>query len=1087
MNYNYIQQISKYESKLFIRDTSFRIIFLIGFCLIFFLHLNTHSKLNHPEWVAISLPSSIPYANAWLTNYLQFFIILLYMSRFCKAMNRRDTQEAISIRPFSNSDYLFGKLSGCFKVVMTCNLIWIGIALLVHLFISDSPFAFFPYLFYFLTLTLPAFFFLTGLTVSLQALTKFIGLSLLLVIGLLYVSIRYTTDLFSGLASPLAESLPNTFSEISGFYGLNTYLLHRFSYFCWGIGLLLIGIFSVRRLPNASRHRMPVMLAAGVLLFCGVLSASMYLHHFSSAQQLRQQYRETFMKYEQAPKAEITRHQIYFRQVNDTYKASSTLQLSNPTGQTIPEIILYLNPGLQVNSVMRDNHSIPFKRDHQIIILQDSLSRDNSCEINIQYEGGLCAEICYPEFTNLKEEQKKRNYSFLNPGHAHFYLQPDYTLLTPECLWYPTAYPPVIVNAPYTTFQAYTNFELTVCGETNREVISQGFPQHHENSIRFTSSYKQPGLSLCMGPYICKSIVQDSILYELWLLKGHEYLIESFKNPKEIIESWQMYASDYPFNKLALIETPIHFCAYSRFWKNQSEYIQPELIFRPEWDAWSRISPILKEPGPQKAGIYVMPPEASYITAQIMGNSSFSRTLYSDNLFLKKLWKRNTSVTTQNEYNFENLKEKYQFFIYSTEFNGIDRIIKSMQNFWENVHKEMAGKYTFIEGTEYMQKHSLQESFRNRSDNNLEYRILQKKSNYFLRNILCYVPFQTLYHFNQTFIQEHAFENVDYKKYCEEFQKATGTDLYDITYHLFTSKRLPSFIVQDAEIYPVSSDNEGIRYIQSVKVWNKGPEEGVITLSGYHQQENSHYFIPAGSAREICTVFTTSPDESISLEVNTNLSENIPATFLFENLQPKNQLTSKEPGIYNLDTSYFLPDKNEYIVDDGDAGFRIISPKSYLKKRIRQETSLDIQGYSTPKHWTRYYATEAYGQPIRSYYSRMAGEENTKIIWETTLREAGEYEVFIYNDDFAIKYGTNYRSWRGEKDLDAADPIQTYNFSHAEGEETIQLETKEAGSGWVSLGRYYFKSGPVSISLTDRGADSHQVILADAVKWVKRK
>ena len=66
-------------------------------------------------------------------------------------------------------------------------------------------------------------------------------------------------------------------------------------------------------------------------------------------------------------------------------------------------------------------------------------------------------------------------------------------------------------------------------------------------------------------------------------------------------------------------------------------------------------------------------------------------------------------------------------------------------------------------------------------------------------------------------------------------------------------------------------------------------------------------------------------------------------------------------------------------------------------------------------------------------------------------------------------------------------PLQTYVFTHKEGQEEVVLEVDRSGNGWVSLGKYDFPRGVAKMTLLEKGAYPEQEIYADAVKWVRVK
>lgn len=172
MNIRNIRLIARYEMKKLSRDWSFKMVTVLTVLIVPFLHIMTQGKLAKPEWIAISLPSAIPYANACLVNTLLALVILFFGGNFLREDAREGGHSALSARPFSNPEALWGKTLA-FLFFMLCLSLFLGaIAMFVHFFWSDSPFAFSPYVFYFFTLTCPALVFFTGLTTWVKGITR---------------------------------------------------------------------------------------------------------------------------------------------------------------------------------------------------------------------------------------------------------------------------------------------------------------------------------------------------------------------------------------------------------------------------------------------------------------------------------------------------------------------------------------------------------------------------------------------------------------------------------------------------------------------------------------------------------------------------------------------------------------------------------------------------------------------------------------------------------------------------------------------------------------------------------------------------
>ena len=54
-----------------------------------------------------------------------------------------------------------------------------------------------------------------------------------------------------------------------------------------------------------------------------------------------------------------------------------------------------------------------------------------------------------------------------------------------------------------------------------------------------------------------------------------------------------------------------------------------------------------------------------------------------------------------------------------------------------------------------------------------------------------------------------------------------------------------------------------------------------------------------------------------------------------------------------------------------------------------------------------------------------------------------------------------------------------------EVEEEINIDVSSADSGWNILGSYYLSEGAAKVELSNKSNEG--VVIADAVKWVKRK
>ena len=162
MNYSYIVQVARQEIRLQSRNLSF--IFL---ALLIILSLTSFHVLCHSQWrvleAMISLPSCMPYSGAFLYNWLQAFAVVLLAGGFIYRDKVCHSNAALQVRPVGNREYVLGKSLGMIGVFFLLNLFVVVITMMINLFASDSPFSFWIYLFYLLTLTFPSLFFMVCL------------------------------------------------------------------------------------------------------------------------------------------------------------------------------------------------------------------------------------------------------------------------------------------------------------------------------------------------------------------------------------------------------------------------------------------------------------------------------------------------------------------------------------------------------------------------------------------------------------------------------------------------------------------------------------------------------------------------------------------------------------------------------------------------------------------------------------------------------------------------------------------------------------------------------------------------------------
>jgi len=1107
--------ITRNEAKLLRRDWSFRYLtaILIGGAVVLQTWIQTDTWQPAP-WASVALPSSIPYANAYLIYFVQLFFALFLAGRFLFEKRSSSTMDSIRVRPYSNSEQWWGQALAFGGTMLLVDTVLIGMALLIHLFISEASFSWWPYLFYFFTLTLPTLVFFTGVSLLVKSVLRHQASSIVVLGVLFYLDIVYAPRFLHGTLDVLSSTLPNALSEWTGFSGLGDYLWQRGAFLFAGIGMLCLGVrFLHRPDDHPSFARNPLIWGGACLLTAGIFGSN-YYHSLEHQQAERATARALFVKYENHLKAEVTDHHICFQQTGKTFTAESRLTLTNPYDEVLKPVVLYLNPGLEVKQITSgNNHPLRFHREGQILLLDETLSAGDSLKVQLDYAGGLTPSVCYSEYATLPDT---RHYSFFRYGQELFFLEDHFTLLTPEVLWYPTSQPTVHVQSPHTTPKTFTRFTLEVIEKEEKTVISQGTPAQVGDTLRFTNRYPLTGLSLCIGrDYVHYADTLNGVNAELYIFKGHEWYCNEVKDvnrlKKDIAQRIQGYS--YPFDKLALVEVPIHFAWYARSWTKQVEALQPELLFRPEREAMGVFSPaydsVQYKYGPSYSIVngekvfHLDPnPERTWVTNYISRFLGFSQRIYKSNLFAEKLG-ANIHTIDRNNTNLLTLKALPQPQFYSHHFNRIDFVINQLPRIIANMYQRAETVGLPPDGTrpdkvDYFQHHSLREFLQTSSDKE---RFVQGKVKELAKRLHALSVFEELEDFIHKYKKEHYYEHIRFETFCEEWHKEHEVDLLPIFREWYDEQGIPCYSIRDLQHYLVRDEEDRKHVLTTFKIWNRSDHDGYILIQLGRMYRGIHT-IPANSKKVIRTLSPLG-DRMFSkvYYIHTGLSSNFPEIYEYHVSEVLPEGKWLPIGIFDADEQDFAPNPKEFLVENNGKGFSITqSNKTTLKELVQEERKKRMtknQG-DHPRTWTEFLHEEAHGDTTRTYHVKLWEKGGKDIEWKVDLPTDGEYELFVYtnykfyeniwNPMFSLSRSSE--EWARIREYSARakkNPFtQFYVFTHEGGQEEVAIEMDRSGNGWVSLGKFRFPKGTAKLTLLDKGTYTGQYLYADAVKWVQK-
>lgn len=139
--------------------------------------------------------------------------------------------------------------------------------------------------------------------------------------------------------------------------------------------------------------------------------------------------------------------------------------------QELSEIILYLNPACGIR-VKEGETDVAFERENQVIRVARKLLPGEDVELTVVYSGGIDERVCYldVDFDKLFQLQPIPGHSS-TAGKRFAFVGDDFTVLTPECLWYPVAQPSVNPASPYDVLPDFTSYSLQVSSTDGRTVL----------------------------------------------------------------------------------------------------------------------------------------------------------------------------------------------------------------------------------------------------------------------------------------------------------------------------------------------------------------------------------------------------------------------------------------------------------------------------------------------------------------------------------------------------------------------------------------------------------------------------------------
>ncbi|HUT63576.1 MAG TPA: hypothetical protein VMZ04_06435 [Anaerolineae bacterium] len=1097
-----IKTIALYEIKNLLRSWFFRIFSLLALTILALLNVGFFT-LPQSQWMFRALPASIPYFNLLLLNVVQAVIGVFLASDFMKYDNKLDTTDTVYIHSMTNADYVLGKTLGIMMVFGGLNMLVLITALVFNVFFTDVPFLPEVYGFYSLLISLPTLIFIFGLSFLIMSIVQSQAMTFIILLGYIASTVFFLGNKFHYLFDYMAFNVPLMYSDFVGFGHITNILIHRGLYFFFGIGFICVTILKMKRLPQ-SRFINKIALAISVCsIALAVFLGGVYIEKISAGKDLRSRMSVLNKQIVNEPKISIKTCNLDLTHNGEDISVQAQVTFTNDTAVSITHYRFSLNPGLKIQQVTHHGEGIGFSRDLHILTIEppEALAPGTRDSLTISYRGTIDEDACYPDIDETTREENFRIMLF-NIGKHYSFITPEYVLLSPENLWYPVAGIPYFESFPSLPRKDFVSFTLHVVTDKQLTAVSQGAVVSGDNGeFMFTPEVPLPRLSLAIGRYKKYSVTVDNIDYNLFYLDGHDYFSKYFtelgSTLPELIHTMKddfenRIGMSYPYHRLSLIETPIQFYSYPRFWTLSQETVQPEQILLPEKGmvlsaADFRMTNQFMQRQTQRGNQALTPEEIQsnlfrrFVTSTFTNASSqrdfiFQRVMRSPQqggqLSLQRLalsvaiptYTGNFSVfPLYFSYIYHFSSEKWPVFASSMEFflnermgsqpSALSRLVTGLSN------EERANLA--------LMKNNLNDILANPKLHAEAYNVLKIKTSYLFALIQSAVGAEAFRDFLDDILESHRFNDVEIEDFAATINERFSFDLEPYLDSWLYDDKLPAFFVGDATCYEVL-DQEKTRYQVTFTVSNPEPVDGIISvdfrlrpgmvrmaLGGGGQRGRMQFSMPGGGTgseylrfirlsggetKEVRIVLDELPS---AMTVNTYISQNIPSTLErgFGRIE-RNERAIPFDGELVLDKPIHFLEPGEIVVDNEDSGFKTYShtTDSFLKRLVHrnQQNEDEYSGFqfrNIPRRWKAVAGDGFYGTYRLSADYIRAGKGENKVAWEADVPQSGEYDVYYYITFSRMmqmqgRGGMQGRGQRGQgSQRGGAQPVEDFHFT----------------------------------------------------------
>ena len=1122
MNFITLKTIALFEAKTLVRGWLFKIFAVLSVLVVSIINVAYFTNSGGAS-AGYVIAGSVPYINILILNFIQAIIAIFLSSDFIGRDKKLDTTEAFYARSISNFSYVVGKTLGICMVFLFLNLFILLIGLAFNISNPDVIIVPVTYLIYPLLISLPTVILVLGLSFFLMTLIKNQAVTFILMLGILGAGLFYLGNKWFNVLDFIGMNTPMTYSVFIGLPDVANLLLVRGSYILFGVGFIFFTILMLPRLPQEKHFKKRAVTGMALAFIPAVIMISTYLIRNNNDEKMRADILKLEETLPTASSLKITDNHISLIHSGKSVSVSSKLTAIVENNN----LSLILNSGFDVKSVKINGKETSFERNlHTILLKADNILPDELIEIEVIYSGSPNDKSTFPEIPEETRIQRVHR-EVLCMGKQLSFISHKYILFTAEADWYPVA-----ASSNYRSYRQFTNFTLDVEISSNLTAFSQGkMETDGKGKFNFTSQNPLKALSLTAGNYTTRSLIVDSVEITLAMYPKHLKIIENYFN--EIVDTIPALISDmkgdferkldlsYPFERFSLIEVPINFFTYPRNWTLATDDNMPEILLIAERGGGSRnYDTKMQEQWIQwgnrrNDGKELLRREILFqVFKNIIGEMIFSTTetgrMQNSNLRDLFFWNKHSVFPqyTTNAYSIEQedfpaiqfIIENYLFSRLQTTGAGGAQV----PMIFEDVNSQIILK---------LKDNTLPSLLDKLKNDSRLANLVSRKGKELFEIIKLNIEPQDIDQILNDIINGNRFKSMSVNYFTQSLDLITNKNISQLIDNWLNNDTYPAFLFGETRVSNIKEDNRE-RFFVRIPVVNNGTGSGILTV-GIREGERQRvmmrgqargpgggnmtfrqeggmpapltmektYEIPAGQSMEIGIMLDSEPREII---INTYIAQNLPTTrrIMINNINEE-KITGFE-GIRPFSGVVSTSQPNEYVVDNEDEGFSVTYRKEtktlkdwWMARNI--ETTGDKYSniiFWQPSHkWQFILGDFYYGNYIKSavYIRKGTGENNAE--WKTELNESGHYSVYVYLPQMPQR-----RTFRqGREDTESGSYI--YTITHDEGEDVVTVDIGQ-NTGWYWLGDFYISKGNASVTLSDK--TDRRIVIADAVKWVKR-